>query len=158
MIEQPSIVEAGRGAFSTYPDLRFQNTPPANSAGKVQIVLMRSALQYFLQPREILEKLSGADFIVLIRLVAGEQQDFVTKQIIQERDEDQHPFWVFNRRKLEIFIEKLGYELLFRCGDLEKVQMPGLPYDFPNTVTMGFRLKSPSHTKLRLQLAISGCY
>lgn len=90
------------------------------------IGVFRTAVQYFPDPEATVKEILsyGLDYILFLRLPAGEIPDFFS---IQNFLGKKHPFRFFNLENFTRFIEGLGYEVGCRCGETEFFSMGNFP-------------------------------
>lgn len=116
IVEQQSLVEAGRAEFET-PLLRFYPTLEAvrDAGGPLpDVVLLSSVLQYLEYPYRLMDEIAsmGIPYMLVDRHPCSFNGEVITVQRIPAAlYKASYPSWLFDRRR---FIERLGhsYELI----------------------------------------------
>jgi putative methyltransferase (TIGR04325 family) len=113
IIETPLTCKGGRELFEGNDQIRFFEDFPSDLKS-VDIVFVKSALQYFKDYKEVLKRLASYKprYILFIKLSAGENLTFVTAQ--RNLPGTVTPFWFFNIKEVITIMSSLGYSLIFR--------------------------------------------
>jgi putative methyltransferase (TIGR04325 family) len=113
VVEGRKVCEAGTELFSGDNRIRFCVSLPKDLP-HVDIVYLRSALQYIEDYRGLLRQLAGLrpQFILFVDLVAGENPTYATAQ--RNVPGSVIPYWFFHGREICTLMAGLEYELIFQ--------------------------------------------
>ncbi len=113
IIDTPPVCEAGRELFKGDQRIQFYDDFP-NDVKDIDIVFVKSALQYFEDYESVLTKLTryNPKFIFFIKLAAGKNVTYVTAQ--RNLSGTVIPFLFLNIDELIKFMKSLGYDPIYK--------------------------------------------
>ena len=113
IIETPVNCRGGQELFRGNKQIRFFQDFPSDLK-EVDIVFIKSALQYFKEYDQVLKKLVSYNpkYVLFVKLSAGENVTYVTSQ--KNLTNTITPFWFLNVGEVVSIMSTLGYSLIFK--------------------------------------------
>jgi putative methyltransferase (TIGR04325 family) len=126
IVEQPAFVEAGRSEFTTEHLKFYGSIDDCLQAGKANLVLLSSVLQYLEKPYELLADIINRDIetIVVDRTPFIRGHDRITVQKVNPSIyRAKYPCWFFDQERFLAFMGE-KYDLLLTFDALDRANIP----------------------------------
>jgi putative methyltransferase (TIGR04325 family) len=126
IVENSIVCFHGRDLFSQNTHLHFHDALPAD-LDRVDIVYINSALQYVEDYSGLLVRLCAyePEFILLVKLSAGEMPTYATAQI--NLTGSRVPYWFLNVQQIIHLLEANGYHLVYKSVLPRKYDQENFP-------------------------------